>query len=382
MILGASFFVKFSKHNQTGNFSGILKTFHPGTLFSHMLIAKSCIVGLISFRKKGIYCDQGGFYIDPWQKVDKAVITHAHADHARWGMNHYLCHDQTKPLIKSRIGNNTNVESLPYGKSININGVKVSLHPSAHIIGAAQIRMEYKGFVSVVSGDYKRQDDGISTPFEVVKCNEFVTESTFGLPIYKWMPLPKIESDIRNWVAKNKEQNKTSVFIAYSLGKSQRLMQLLKDSSDLFVHPSITKLNEALLQAGVPIPDAKTWTVDTDKKQLQGQVLIVPPALLQSKMIRKVPSASTAICSGWMKIRGNRRWQSADAGFAVSDHADWTGLLQTIKDTEATKIFVTHGYSDTFSRYLKEKGYDASIVETQFGDEEGQTETGQNIENQ
>ena len=176
---------------------------------------------LLKFTNKGIYCIPGKFYIDPWRPVDLAVITHGHADHARGGMKKYLCHHFTKPILHSRIGKDIECQSVEYGEVLNINGVRVSLHPAGHIIGSAQIRMEYKGYVSVVSGDYKVQDDGLSTPFEVVKCNEFVSESTFGLPIYNWLSVEEQERQMRGWVEKNRSNGKTSVFIGYSLGKSQ-----------------------------------------------------------------------------------------------------------------------------------------------------------------
>lgn len=325
---------------------------------------------LLQFRKEGIYCPQGNFYIDPWLPVDYAVITHAHADHARWGMKKYLCQHYTKPLLQSRISPTIEVQSLAYGEKIEINGVSLSFHPAGHIIGSAQVRLEYKGYVSVVSGDYKVEDDGISTPFELVPCHEFVTESTFGLPIYHWQSQQAIEKQLQNWVLQNREQGKTSVFIGYSLGKSQRLMKALEGVGDLYVHTSINRLNEAIEQSGIALPKAKVMHLEEDKKSMLGQIVIVPPALLGSNMIRKIPNAATAICSGWMQVRGHRRWKSADAGFAISDHADWKGLLDTVKATNAEKIFVTHGYTDTFSKYLNENGILAEVVKTNFGHEE------------
>ena len=194
---------------------------------------------LITFTNKGIYCPQGKFYIDPWRPVDLAVITHGHADHARWGMKKYLCHHFTKPILHKRISEDIECQSVEYGEIININGVKVSLHPAGHIIGSAQIRLEYKGYVSVVSGDYKVQDDGLSTPFELVKCNEFVTESTFGLPIYNWLEVDDLNKKMQNWVLRNKENQKTSVFIGYSLGKAQRIMKAVEGVGKIHVHYSI-----------------------------------------------------------------------------------------------------------------------------------------------
>lgn len=327
-------------------------------------------MNLIRFTSKGIYCPQGNFYIDPWRPVDFAVITHGHGDHARWGMGKYLCHHFTKPVLHSRIGTDIECQSVEYGEELSINGVKVSFHPAGHIIGSAQIRMEYKGFVSVVSGDYKVQEDGLSTPFEVVKCHEFTTESTFGLPIYNWLPPEEIENKLQNWVSVNKNAGKTSVFVGYSLGKAQRIMKATEGLGRVFVHNSIAKLNQAFESCGIRLPDYEPADFFNGRKEMQGEIVIVPPALLDSNVIKKIPDAAIAICSGWMQVRGSRRWRSADAGFAVSDHADWGGLLQAIKATDAEKVHVTHGQTAVFSKYLNEIGIPADIVETHFGEDE------------
>jgi len=329
---------------------------------------------LLRFTPKGIYCIPGKFYIDPWRPVDLAIITHGHADHARSGMKKYLCHHFTKPILHSRIGKEIECQSVEYGEILNINGVKVSLHPAGHIIGSAQIRMEYKGYVSVVSGDYKIQDDGISTPFESVRCNEFVSESTFGLPVYNWLSVEAQEQQMRDWVHHNKANGKTSVFIGYSLGKSQRIMKALQGLDELNVHYSIAKLNEAYESAGVQLPDYKTIDLREDKKHLDGKIVILPPALIDNPAMKKIPNLAYAICSGWMQIRGARRWRSADAGFAISDHADWQGLISAIKATEAEKIHITHGQTAVFSKYLNEIGISADEVKTEYGNDEEITE--------
>lgn len=329
---------------------------------------------LITFTNKGIYCPRGKFYIDPWRPVDLAVITHGHADHARWGMKKYLCHHFTKPILQSRISQDIDCQSIGYGETLDINGVKVSLHPAGHIIGSSQIRLEYKGYVAVVSGDYKVQDDGLSTPFEPVKCHEFVTESTFGLPIYNWLSVEDINRQLQNWVLRNRENGKTSVFIGYSLGKAQRIMKAVEDLGKIYVHYSIGKLNEAFEKVGIELPDYEVPNFFEDKKHLDGEIIVLPPALLDSNIIRKIPNAATAICSGWMQVRGSRRWRSADAGFAVSDHADWGGLLQAIKATEAELVHVTHGQTAVFSKYLNEIGIHSDVVETLYGEDEEEKE--------
>lgn len=325
---------------------------------------------ILKFTANGIYCVPGKFYIDPWRPVDFAVITHGHADHARWGMKNYLCHHFTKPILQKRIAEDISCQSISYDETLDINGVKVSLHPAGHIIGSAQIRMEYQGYVSVVSGDYKIQDDGISTPFEPIRCHEFVSESTFGLPIYRWLSVQEQEEQLQQWVLNNQAQGKTSVLVGYSLGKAQRIMKAVHGIAPIHVHYSISRLNEAFESVGVSLPQYQSVDLREDKKHLEGNIVVVPPSLLDSNIIRKIPNMAHAICSGWMQVRGARRWRSADAGFAISDHADWQGLLQAIDATQAEKVYVTHGQTATFSKYLNEKGIQAEEVKTEFGDEE------------
>lgn len=327
-------------------------------------------MALIQFTNKGIYCKQGDFYIDPWRPVDRAVTTHGHADHVKWGNKAYLCHDLTKPILNQRLGEDLHIETLPYGKGVSINGVKVSLFPAGHVIGSAQIKLEYKGEVCVVSGDYKTEDDGISTAFEPVKCHTFVSESTFGLPIYKWQLQDTIFDQIKDWVSGNHDRNKTSVLVAYSLGKAQRLIKGLAGYDELYVHNSIANLNDRFIHAGVDLPRTIRITTDTSKDELRNGIVIVPPALAEGRWIKKLHNAATGVCSGWMQVRASRRWRSADAGFALSDHADWPGLLSAIKATGAEKVFVTHGYTATFSKYLNEIGIESEEVKTQYGNEE------------
>lgn len=325
---------------------------------------------MLNFRPEGIYCVPGDFYIDPWKPVDKALITHGHADHARWGIKKYLCHHFTVPILKSRIGNDINVQGVEYNEILYVNNVKISFHPAGHIIGSAQIRLEYKGKVVVISGDYKVQDDGISTPFEPIQCHEFITESTFGLPIYNWLPTATYNEQMRQWVLNNQSQGKTSIFIGYPLGKAQRIMKGLEGLDKMYVHYSIAKLNEAYSSVGVPLPSYEVANLKENIKPLAGKILIVPPALADTNLLKKIPNAATAICSGWMQVRGARRWRSADAGFAISDHADWPGLISAINATSAEKVYVTHGQTEIFSKYLQEIGIQAVPLKTEFGNEE------------
>ncbi|SER78469.1 ligase-associated DNA damage response exonuclease [Pedobacter rhizosphaerae] len=327
-------------------------------------------MSLIEFTKRGIYCKQGDFYIDPWWPVDYAVTTHGHSDHVRFGNKHYLCQTLTKPIIKRRISEDLSVDTLDYGKHIKRNGVDISFFPAGHIIGSAQVRLEYKGEVCVVSGDYKIEADGISDPFEPVKCHSFVSESTFGLPVYKWQKQDVVFNGIKNWVNDNIKQQKTSVLIAYSLGKAQRLIKNLAGSAPIYVHNSIANLNEVIINAGVNLPETIRITPAHTKDELQQGILIVPPAMRDSKWIKSLNHPVTGICSGWMQVRAHRRWQSADAGFALSDHADWPGLLEAISATGAEKVYVTHGFTAAFSRYLNDNGLSSVEVTTKFGQED------------
>lgn len=328
------------------------------------------LLKLIQFTKKGIYCVPGKFYLDPWYPVDYAIISHGHADHARWGNKNYLCHHDSKSILQHRIGKDICIESLAYNESKKINGVSVSFYPAGHIIGSAQIRLEYKGYVVVFSGDYKTQPDFLTIPFEPVKCHEFITESTFGLPVYKWKEEEGLQQELQRWVYQNQQNNRTSVFLGYSLGKAQRILKLLENTTDIFVHSAIHNLNKAIASSGINLPKSTLITEDFKKDKVQNNIVILPPALLGSKLLKRIPNAATAICSGWMHIRGNRRWKGVDAGFAVSDHADWDGLLSAIKITEAEKVYVTHGSQAVFSKYLNEIGVEAYELKTEFGEEE------------
>ena len=328
------------------------------------------LLALIEFTDRGLFCRQGDFYIDPWKPVEKAVITHAHSDHARWGHKQYLCHHHTKPLLQARLGDQS-YESIEWNETRFINGVTVSLHPAGHMIGSSQVRVEYNGEIWVASGDYKTENDGISGKFEPVKCNVFITESTFGLPIYRWKPQAALFNEIQNWILGNKDAGRTSVLIAYSLGKAQRLLPCLAAVTEkIFVHGAIWNMHEALVNAGWKLPAVIRVTPETPREAFQGQVVIAPSSAESSPWIKRFSPYSVGVCSGWMQVRGNVRRRNADAGFALSDHADWPCLLNAIKSTGAEKVFVTHGFQAAFSRYLNEIGIASAEVKTEFGTED------------
>ena len=328
-------------------------------------------MNLIQFTDKGLCCPQGNFYIDPWKPVDRAIITHAHSDHAKWGNKYYLCHHDSKPILQLRLGNN-NYESIGWGQTVTMNGVKVTLHPAGHIIGSSQVRVEYNGEVWVVSGDYKTEDDGLSGKFEVVKCNTFITESTFGLPIYKWKPQKEIFENIINWIVRNKENGKTSVLLAYSLGKAQRVLQHIKETAEtIYAHGAIFNTQQTLIDAGFKLQPVVRIIPETPKELLKSAVVIAPPSADSSPWMKKFTPYSVGVCSGWMQVRGNARRRNVDAGFALSDHADWECLLKAVKETQAERVFVTHGFQAAFSRYLNEEGIAiAAEVKTEYGTED------------
>lgn len=318
---------------------------------------------LLEFTEEGIYCPQADVHIDPWKRVKKAIITHAHADHSRWGMQHYLAHDMSIPVMKLRLGQEISVQGLEYNEPILMNGVKISLHPAGHIPGSSQVRVEYKDEIWVVSGDYKVENDGLCTPFEAIKCHHFITECTFGLPVYHWKPQIEIFSEINDWWSQNAKDGKTTFITAYSLGKAQRIIKNLDHSiGKVYTHGAIENTNEVLREAGLALQDTVRVTKDIDKKAYQGSIVIAPPSAINSPWMRKFKPLSLGIASGWMQLRGTRRRRAADRGFALSDHADWPGLLQAIKATEAERVITTHGYTNVFSRYLNEIGI-ASIEE-------------------
>lgn len=331
-------------------------------------------MALIDFTDKGLYCSAGDFYIDPWHPVTKAVITHAHSDHAHPGNKYYLCHHYTRPILQLRLGDNF-YETVGWNETVHFNGVNVTFYPAGHIIGSSQIKVEHKGEIWVVSGDYKTEDDGISGTFEPVKCHTFITESTFGLPIYNWKPQSTIYQDIQHWIMENMAAGKASVLIAYSLGKAQRVLQAVKQvTSNIYAHGAIYNMHETIMKAGIlpagVLPPLKRVTTDMPKEVFRNAVILAPPSAESSIWIRKFVPYSLGICSGWMQVRGNQRRKNADGGFALSDHCDWKGLLQSIEATRAQKVFVTHGFQSAFSRYLNEAGIEAAEVKTEFGNED------------
>jgi putative mRNA 3-end processing factor len=304
-----------------------------------------------------------GAYIDPSKPVAKAIITHSHSDHARRGSSAYLTCTRNIAILRHRIGSSIDVTGLDYGEPTSINGVNISFHPAGHIPGSSQVRLEYKGEVCVVSGDYKLEYDGLTEEYEPVKCNTFVTESTFALPVFKWDPQNEIADSIKKWWSRNKSKGNICVIGAYSLGKAQRLLKLLhSDEERVLVHSSIQHINHVLRFSGYDIPETETYIQSMKRDELEGALIIVPPASLGAESFAMLEPYENAFASGWMAVRGSRRWQSIDAGFGMSDHADWNDLNEAVLMSGAEKVFVTHGFTEVFAKWLREKGIDAEIA--------------------
>jgi putative mRNA 3-end processing factor len=331
---------------------------------------------LLELTPSGLYCQKADFFIDPWKPVRKALITHAHSDHARWGMKSYLAHNLSREVMKLRLGNDISLQTIEYNEKLTINGVTISFHPAGHIPGSSQIRLEFKGRVLVVSGDYKIENDGLSKPFEPVNCHEFISECTFGLPIYKWEKQDQIFQHINHWWAQNASQNRNSILFAYSLGKAQRVLNHLdRSTGEIFVHGAIWNTNQALLANNAPIVDVPKASQEIPKTRFKGALIIAPPSAMGSPWLKKFSPFRTAACSGWMNVRGARRRRAVDRGFVLSDHADWEGLVSAIKATSAEKVYLTHGNTAVFGRYLEEiEKIQAVELETLFQGENSNLE--------
>ena len=326
---------------------------------------------LIRLTKKGLYCETGDFYIDPWQPVRRALVTHAHADHTYQGNQFYLVPKEGERLSRVRLGEQAQISTMPYGETALMNGVKVSFHPAGHVLGSAQIRLEYKGEVWVVSGDYKLTPDATCAPFEHLRCHHFITEATFALPIYRWSPTGQIFEQINEWWRRNRERGKTSVLFAYALGKSQRILNGIdRTIGNIYTHGAIERLVEAYRESGVEMPATKYVGAVEKKSDFAGSLVMATPSSAGSPWLRRFGSFSTGFASGWMMIRGKRRQKAVDRGFVLSDHADWTELQTAIRETRAETVHVTHGYISELVRWLNEQGINAVGLKTHYGDEE------------
>ena len=333
---------------------------------------------LIIERPAGLYCPPGDFYIDPWRPVDRAVITHAHADHARTGHGHYLASVRSAGVLRSRLGA-ISLQAVAYGEVVEHHGVRVSLHPAGHVLGSSQVRIEHGGRVWVASGDYfvsgETDDHNLTCdPFEPVRCDCFITESTFGLPVYRWRSQREVYADINAWWSANAEAGRASLLMGYSFGKAQRLLAGLDERiGPIVVHAAVEPLNRAYRAEGVRLPLTRLISEVSDKASLRRAIAIGPPSVQSSSWARAFTvggiEASDAFASGWMQLRGARRRRAVDRGFVMSDHADWPGLQRAIAATGAERVIVTHGYEAVMVRWLEQQGLQAGSFKTEYGDE-------------
>lgn len=330
---------------------------------------------LLRVTDNGLYCPAGDFYVDPWCPVDRAVITHAHSDHSRYGSRQYICTAEGAGVLRVRVGPDAPIHGTAWGDELRFRDAKVSFVPAGHILGSAQVRVEVAGEVWVVSGDYKTEADRTCRTFEPVRCHTFITESTFGLPIYQWHPQQIVFDQINAWWRGNQAMGKASVLFAYSLGKSQRLIAGVDASiGPIFCHGAVQRMNLEYLAGGIPLPETKPAR-DVEKGFDWSQALIVaPPSTGGGPYLRRFGAISSAFASGWMRIRGTRRRRALDQGFVLSDHADWPGLQAAIKATGAERVMVTHGYRAPMVRWLSEQGVQAESLETRYEGERDEPE--------
>jgi len=324
---------------------------------------------LVVARPEGLYCPPGDFFIDPWRPVAHALVTHAHGDHLRPGHGHYLTAEAGRHVVTTRVGA-VDLQTLAYGEAITHRGVRVSFHPAGHVLGSAQIRLEHGGQVWVVSGDYKTGPDATCAPFEPVRCDVFVTESTFGLPVFRWAPQADVFESLDAWWAGNAAAGRASIVYAYSFGKAQRVLAGVDPGiGPIIVHGAVATMDEAYRRSGVALPPTKS-VLDATPDEIRHSLVVAPPSAQGSTWTRRFGDSSDAFASGWMLLRGARRRRNVDRGFILSDHADWPGLLEAITASGAPRVIVTHGYVEPLVRFLAEQGLDSGAFKTEYGDDE------------
>jgi putative mRNA 3-end processing factor len=326
------------------------------------------LTDLVTLTPEGLYCPLGDFHIDPWRPVERALITHAHGDHARRGSRRYHAARSGAGLLRRRFGSEAIIESHDFGEPIAFGEATVSFHPAGHVLGSAQIRVEAEGEVWVISGDYKRAADPSCEAHELVPCDVFVTEATFALPIYRWDPVDQVMDALLGWWDANAAAGRASVLFCYALGKAQRVLAEIGRRTDrpVFVHGAIAALLDAWRDEGIALAPTVPVGARAKGESFAGALILAPPSAFGSPWMRRFGDAATGFASGWMRVRGNRRRRGFDRGFVLSDHADWPGLLRTIEETGARRVLATHGYSDTLARYLREVGLAAEPLKTLF----------------
>ena len=326
---------------------------------------------LVVTTGRGLYCPPGDFYIDPWQPVQTAVITHAHGDHLHQGNARYILARPGAAIAAARLPQTANLLPIDYGTALTLGATRVSLHPAGHILGSAQVRIEHAGRVWVVSGDYKRQPDRTCAAFEPIGCDVFVSEATFALPVYRWPPTGQVVEEIERWWRINRDRGIASVLFCYALGKAQRILSELAELAELgaepvHLHGAMLRLTQIYRDAGVPLLPTLPATIES-RQDYRGALILAPPSAAGSSWMRRFGEHSSAFCSGWMRVRAERRRRGYDRGFVLSDHADWPALLQTCRQSGARRVLLTHGHADALTRFLCEQGFESGAVATPFG---------------
>jgi putative mRNA 3-end processing factor len=330
------------------------------------------VADLLTVTPQGLHCPAGDFHIDPWQPVPRAVLTHAHADHARPGSGELLCAEPGLGIVRHRLPE-ARIDGIAYGERHRMGEVDVSLHPAGHVLGSAQVRIEHRGEVWVVSGDYKRVPDPTCAPFQPVRSDVFVTEATFGVPVFRWDPTDQVMQDLAGWWEANRALGRASVLFCYVLGKAQRILAELQrwTGSRVFLHGAIAGMTEVYREAGVAMVPTERVADSARGKDFAGELVLAPVTARGTPWMRRFGDASVAMASGFMRVRGERRRRTLDRGFALSDHADWPALLTTVEESGASRVLVTHGYAVPFARALRERGIDAVALDTAFEGEAG-----------
>jgi putative mRNA 3-end processing factor len=319
----------------------------------------------------GLYCAAGAFHIDPWGSAEIAVLTHGHGDHAHPGSARYICSAPGLAVLRRRFGPDAVIDAVPYGEPFRLGDAAVSFHPSGHVLGAAQIRVDVAGTVWVVSGDYKRAPDPTCAPFEVVPCDTFVTEATFALPIFRWAETASVIAEIHDWWRRNRHAGRPSVLFAYALGKAPRILAELRHLTDeaVLTHGATEAMVAIYREAGLAMLETRPVPEKRRGESLAGALVLAPLSASGTPWMRRFPGAETAFASGLMRIRGTRRRKGFDRGFVLSDHADWPQLLRTVRETGARRVLATHGHSHVLARYLRELGQDADVLPAPYAGE-------------
>ncbi len=324
---------------------------------------------VLQLEESGLYCPAGDFWIDPWEPVDTAFITHGHSDHCREGHQTYHGSNRSLPIMQLRVGDEPHFVGHEYGEVIEIGDATVSFHPAGHIRGSSQVRVEVDGKVWVVSGDYKRETDPTCESFEVVECDVFITEATFALPVYRWEPGEVVGRDIWEWWQRNEKASRASVLFSYTLGKAQRILAELAKHTDrrVYVHGAVEGLTDIYRDQGVEMLPTSKVVDEPDDRDWEGELVLTPPSANTPGFMKRFGEHRSAFASGWMRIRGIRRRRGFDHGFVLSDHADWDGLIRTVRETGARRVLATHGKTDSLVKFLREEGLEAEALQTAFG---------------